>query len=411
MLAGFRTRCVAGKGDTVRAEMLSDTTKGFSLVLGGPLYQLLLRIGLVRAPLDRVRWRIGIITAFAWVPLLLLTALGGRLISGVKVPFFLDFEVHARLLLGLPLLIAAEVTIHRRMRILLVQFVERQIVTPATLPKFEGILESALRLRNSIGVEVSLILFLILAGGFWRRAVIQLQSDTWYATMADGRAVNTAAGYWYYLVSLPIIQFIGLRWYFRLFVWARLLRQISRLHLNLVPAHPDGSCGLGFLDGIVAAMAPFLLAHSILLSGYVANRIFYAGGKLPDYYVEIGTVAVFLALLALGPLCVFTPPLLQARRVGLLNYGRLASDYVVGFDRKWIDGERSADEPLVGTSDIQSLADLANSYSVVRSITPFPFGRSALIGLAVVIALPLLPLTLTMFSLEELITRLLKILL
>jgi hypothetical protein len=404
-------RRVTSKGETVRSEVLSDTTKGFSLVLGGPLYQLFLRIGLVKPPLDRVQWRIGIITAFAWVPLLLLTALGGRLVSGVRVPFFLDFEVHARFLLALPLLIAAEVTIHRRMRILLLQFVERQIVTPATLPKFESILESALRLRNSIAVEVGLVVFIILAGGFWRRGFIQLQSDTWYATMVDGRAVNTAAGYWYYLVSLPIIQFIGLRWYFRLFVWARLLRQISRLELNLVPPHPDGSCGLGFLDGIVVAMAPFLLAHSFLLSGYVANRIFYAGGKLPDYYLEIATVAVFLTLLALGPLCAFTPPLLRARRLGLLNYGRLASDYVVGFDRKWIGGQRPADEPLVGSSDIQSLADLANSFSVVRSITPFPFGRSSLIGLAVIIALPLLPLALTMFSLEELAVRLLKILL
>ncbi len=223
--------------------------------------------------------------------------------------------------------------------------------------------------------------------------------------------VNTPAGYWYYSVSLPVFQFIVLRWYFRLFVWARLLRQVSKLELNLVPTHPDRTCGLGFLDGSVLAMAPFLLAHSCLLAGYLANRILYEGAKLPSYRLEIGIVALFLALLALGPLCVFTPPLLKARRQGLLNYGRLASDYVIGFDRKWIGGRRSPDEPLVGTGDIQSLADLANTFSIVRSITPFPFGRSSLIGLAVIVALPLLPLTLTMFSLEELAIRLLKILL
>ncbi len=190
-----------------------------------------------------------------------------------------------------------------------------------------------------------------------------------------------------------------------------LLRQISKLELKLVPTHPDGSCGLGFLDGIVLAMAPFLLSQSLLLSGYVANRIFYADNKLPDHHLEVGVLAALLALIALGPLCVFTPPLLRARRLGLLNYGRLASDYVVGFDRKWIPGDRPADEPLVGGGDIPSPADLANSFSVVRSITPTPFGRSSLIGLAAIIALPLLPLTLTMFSLEELAVRLLKILL
>jgi hypothetical protein len=395
----------------VRSEILSDNTKNFSLVLGGPLYQLFVRIGLVKPPLDRVLWRIVVIAAFAWLPLLLLTALGGRLMSGVRIPFLQDFEVHARLLLSLPLLIAAEVTIHQRMRELLLQFVERRVVTPAILPKFEAILESAVRLRNSIAAEVGLIVFIVLASGLWRRQFLQIQSDTWSATIPNGGEVYTPAGYWYYFVSLPVFQFIMLRWYFRLWVWGRLLRQISKLELNLVPTHPDGSCGLGFLDGIVLAMAPFLLGQSLLLSGYVANRIFYAGSKLPDHYLEIGVLAALLALIALGPLCVFTPPLLRARRKGLLNYGRLASDYVVGFDRKWIQGERPADEPLVGSGDIQSLADLANSYSVVRSITPFPFGRSSLIGLAVIIALPLLPLTLTMFSFEELALRLLKILL
>jgi hypothetical protein len=168
---------------------------------------------------------------------------------------------------------------------------------------------------------------------------------------------------------------------------------------------------LSFLGGIVVAMAPILLAHSCLLSGYLANRILHEGAKLPDHYVEIGVLALFLVLLALGPLCAFTPTLLRAKRLGLHRYGRLASDYVVGFDQKWISGQRSPEEPLVGTADIQSLADLANSFAVVRSITPFPFGRNSLIGLAVIIAVPLLPLSLTMFSLQELALRLLNILL
>jgi hypothetical protein len=158
-------------------------------------------------------------------------------------------------------------------------------------------------------------------------------------------------------------------------------------------------------------MVPFLLAQSCLLAGYVGGRILHEGSKLPDHYIEIGTLALFLFLLALGPLCVFTPCLLRAKRLGLRNYGRLASDYVMGFDRKWIGGQRPPDEPLLGSGDIQSLADLANSFAIVKSIVPFPFGRSSLIGLAVIVALPLLPLTLTMFSAQEIAVRLLKILL
>jgi hypothetical protein len=103
--------------------------------------------------------------------------------------------------------------------------------------------------------------------------------------------------------------------------------------------------------------------------------------------------------------------LLRARLLGLRVYGRLASDYVIGFDRKWIGGQRPPTESLVGTNDIQSLADLENSFAIVRSIIPFPFGKGSLVGLVIVIVLPLLPLGLTMFSPQELFLRLLKLVL
>jgi len=395
----------------MRSEMLSDTTKDFSLVLGGPLYQFLVRVGLVRPPFDRVAARIIVITLFAWVPLLLLTALGGRLTSGVKVPFLYDVEAHCRLLLTLPLLIGAEVTIHRRMRMMILQFVERQIITPSALPKFEGVIGSALRLRNSPVIELGLLALVFVAASFWLKGVLAIQSDTWYAAVTAGEKVLAPAGYWYQFVSLPIFQFIILRWYFRLFIWGRLLWQVSRLDLRLVPSHPDGCCGLGFLGGNAFAMGPFLMAHSVLLSGFIANRILYEGTRLPDYRFEIVAVALLLYIVGLGPICVFAPRLLRQRIHGLYTYGPLASEYVIGFEKKWMEGQRPNDEPLVGSGDIQSLADLANSFAVVQNIRPFPFGKAAIIAVAVFVALPLLPLSLTMFSLQELLARLVQVLL
>jgi hypothetical protein len=64
-----------------------------------------------------------------------------------------------------------------------------------------------------------------------------------------------------------------------------------------------------------------------------------------------------------------------------------------------------AGEPVLGTADIQSLADLANSFDVVREMRLMPIGRQAVVQLAIMLALPLLPLTLTMIPLEELIDR------
>lgn len=391
------------------SDLLSEAARDFSLAAGGPLYQFLLRVRLVKPPLDRVAWRIVVITAIVWIPLLVLTTLSGRVIGGVHIPFLWDFDAQARFLIVLPLLIAAELTIHRGMRQLILQFLDRQIIKTATLPKFEACIASAVRLRNSVVAELSLLAIIASAEILWAKNVLAIPTDTWYASIVDSVSRPTPAGYWYVFISLPIIQFIWLRWWFRLFIWARLLWQISRLDLNLIPSHPDGSCGLGFLGQIVFTLAPLLMAHSIMLSGFIANRIIHAGARLPDYRFEIVIVAVLLFLVALGPLFIFTPRLIQLRRAAVYSYGSLASEYVNQFDRKWIQGRHSADEPLVGSADIQSLADLANSFDVVQHIVPFPFGKESLIFLAVLIVLPLLPLLLTMFSAQELAERLLKV--
>ena len=383
----------------------------FSLVLGGPLYQLMLRSKLIQPPFGNLGWRIGVITALAWLPLVALTIFGGRFAGGVLVPFLYDFEVHARLLFSLPLLILAEMVVYFRMRAIAAQFVERQIITDNVRPAFDAVLSSAMRMRNSVAVEIAMLLLVILAGPFVWRGVLALHSDTWYATVSGLTPSPTPAGRWYVFVSVPVFQFILLRWYYRLFIWCRFLFQVSRLDLNLVPLHPDRCCGLGFLGNVASAFAPLLVAHSGLLAGFIANRILHEGAKLPNYRFELAGMAVFLLVMVLGPLCVFVPNLNRARLAGLRTYGRLASDYVVGFARKWASGTAQQVEPLLGSSDIQSMADLDSSFAIVREMKLVPFGRETIVRFIFVIALPLAPLALTMFSLEELLKHLVQVVL
>jgi hypothetical protein len=65
----------------------------------------------------------------------------------------------------------------------------------------------------------------------------------------------------------------------------------------------------------------------------------------------------------------------------------------------------------VGSADIQSLADLGNSYEIIREMRMVPFTRDTVVQLAVITLLPVTPLLLTMVSLEELLKKLLQILL
>ena len=325
------------------------------------------------------------------------------------MPFLYDYELHARLLFSLPLLILAEVVVYGRMRAISAQFIERQIITAQVRPAYDAVISSAMRLRNSVAAEITIGLLVFLVGPLIRQT-LALSSDTWYATITGSGPSRTAAGFWFSFVSVPVFQFILLRWYYRLFIWFRFLFQVSRLELNLVPLHPDHCCGLGFLGNVVFAFAPLLVAHSGLMAGFLANRILHEGAQLPDYKFELVGMAAFLLVIALAPLCVFVPRLNRARLAGLRTYGKLSSDYVVSFAGKWGGGARP-DEPLLGSADIQSMADLANSFAIVREIKLIPFGKETILRFLVLIAIPILPLALTMFSLEELLKRLIQVVL
>jgi hypothetical protein len=384
----------------------------FSLVLGGPLFQFFIRARINTGTLGLLKRRVLVISLLTWLPLLLLSVLAGNATGGaIKVPFLYDIDVHVRFLVALPLLLVAELVVHKRIRVIVNQFIERGIIPVQSLEQFETIIGSAMRLRNSKLIEISLIVLVFTAGHYTWSSLSALESATWYAAIVDGLHRFTLAGYWYTYVSIPVFQFILLRWYFRIFIWTRFLWQVSRIDLHLVPTHPDSSAGLGFLGGSAAAFMPLLLAQGALVAGQIANRIFYDGDTLLDFKPEIAAVVVFLLLLVLGPLCVFSPRLAQAKREGLLEYGALASRYVDGFDQKWLRGGAPHDEPLVGSGDIQSLNDLAGSFEVVHSMRPLPFGKTVLLQTAIAGLAPLLPLTLTMISLEEIVKRLLGILL
>jgi hypothetical protein len=67
------------------------------------------------------------------------------------------------------------------------------------------------------------------------------------------------------------------------------------------------------------------------------------------------------------------------------------------------------DEQLLGTGDIQSLADLGNSFTIVREMRTVPFVRDDVVRLLVITIVPFVPLLLTIMPLDELVTQAIKI--
>jgi hypothetical protein len=389
-----------------------DSDGDFSLILGGPLYQMFRRAHLSGDVLELLSRRLVVLTGVAWLPLLALSVLEGIAWDhNLKLPFFFDVEAHVRFLVALPLLIIAELVVHKRMRSVVEQFLERRLIPDESRPRFDAAVASALRLRNSVFAEIVLITLVYLAGAFvvWREHV-SIDISSWYGSLDDGVLRPSMAGWWFGFVSLPLFQFLLLRWYYRILIWGRFLWQVSRLELNLIPIHPDRMAGLGFLTRITHAFGPLLVAQGAVLSGMIADRIFFAGARLPQFKYELVGIVVFMVFVVLGPLLVFAPRLAQIRRVGLREYGTLAQRYVREFDEKWIRGGASREEPLIGSADIQSLADLENSFEILQGMNRVPFTLRTVIQLGIATLAPVAPLLLTMISMDELVQRALKIL-
>src|SRR5215831_21363275 len=136
-----------------------DDPSQFSLVQGGPLFQLYLRSKLSTPPLGLLRRRMLIISLVCWAPLLLLSIVTGQAFGGVRVPFVSDIEAHVRFLVAVPLLISAEWIVHRRIAIVVRQFIERNIIAPEDRGRFEQIIASSMGIRNSLWFEVLLLVF------------------------------------------------------------------------------------------------------------------------------------------------------------------------------------------------------------------------------------------------------------
>ncbi|HXY52859.1 MAG TPA: hypothetical protein VEI01_25660 [Terriglobales bacterium] len=392
---------------TVRINPLDDPPD-FSIVLGGPLFQLLRRAHLEGDHLELLYRRLVFFVGITWLPLFLLATVGPFAGSAGRLAFLRDIEVHARFLVALPAFIVAELLVHLRMLPVARRFVERRIILSEDLPRFYRAVESAFRLRNSIPLELGLFAAVYTFGLWFWHSRFGIEAATWYS-MPGGRWHLTPAGAWYVFVSIPILQFMLLRWYVRFFIWYRFLWQVSRITLDLIPTHPDRTGGLGFLGGLSYTFGPVLFGQGAMLAGLIASNVLYHGGKLLSFKLQAGSFVVFFVGVIFGPLLMFTAQMARARRKGLAEYGLLAQRYVADFRERWIVGRGASSEELLGTGDIQSLADLGNSYTVVQEMRIVPFGLRDVSRLAAATAAPMVPLLLLVWSPEEVIMRVMKV--
>jgi hypothetical protein len=343
--------------------------------------------------------RVGLaLAAFTWLPLALLTALEGGS-DGVVVGFEDSFGTHARLLLGIPMFFFAEGLLGGRIAGVLHELQRTGIVSSNDDPRFIRAWDQTQRLWHSWAVEIALIAVAAATIYSGLRSDLPASLTTW-RTAADGSL--TWAGWWYTVVCLPVFRFLIGRWTWRLTVWVVLLWRLSRMHLNLMPTHPDNAGGLGGLGVAHVDLAPVIFAFSAMIAATFAEQIKFGVASFESFALPATALVAGLTAAGVLPLCLFSRRLLEVKQRGLVDYGSLATGYVRAFDDKWRRGG-AGDEPLLGSADIQSLADLGNSFANIRSMQFVPISLSQITALAAAAALPILPLILFAVPLDQLV--------
>ncbi|MGH8033855.1 MAG: hypothetical protein ACREO9_01425 [Lysobacterales bacterium] len=382
---------------------------------GGGMFRLMQRIGAVpKLGLSVRRRTIGLIL-ITWAPMCVFALIQGVALGPTpEQSFLLDFATYVRFFIGLPVLIYAERWVGPRLAQAGLQFVRAGFVRREDYPAFERAIARMAGRRES--ELATLVIIALAAFGAWQLTFVSAGGSAtadWQSVMLpEGHAFRyNLAGLWSHLVALPVLLFLWYRWLWRILFWTLFLFEVSRLNLRLVPTHADAAGGLGFLETAHMAFGVFTFSIAIMLSAEAAFRIVYEGAHLEFFQAPALIVLALTLVVSFGPLLVFMPVMARTRREALKSYGSLVIQYNRSFEDKWLDHPGPKDEPLLGSSDIQSMADLGNSFRFIMDMRYVPFGRWAIVQMILLTLLPVVPLLFLAVPLNEILDNLAKLVL
>jgi hypothetical protein len=387
-------------------------TVEFALADGSALIRRLRSLGLVAWIPRHVTGQVVFAALLAWAPLLVFTAYDGTALGNkVHIPFLVDIIQYARFFIALPCAIAVGNYINPRLEGVLNSFLKGGFVTSHDRPRFDSAIRRAKTLASSLTVEF-VILALVYAYawlGLHRSSSAGLSS--WTHARTGANVPQSPADWWFLCVSMPLLLFGWFLWLWRLGVWTYLLFRISRLGLRVLATHPDGAGGLNFVNVSMRRFAVLIFAISSILCASIGEEIVFNGARLKSYELELASFFLVCLAVTLGPLLVFTPTLIRSKLSFWARYGPLASRYMQEFDDKWIVRTGDSHQHLLGTPDIQSLADLRHSYAGISQMRTMLPSQTTVGILAAAYVLPSIPLLASIIPLRQVISEVYTLLL
>jgi hypothetical protein len=355
----------------------------------GPFARVQDRLRLGRLERPRVVRRAIILSAIAWLPLLILAATEGLAMGATpRESLLLDLSAYARFLIALPALVIAERVCLPRLAAIARHFGDSGLISDADRPRYEAAIASTGQLLERRWAAWVLVLVAYVWTVLTSQVLYPAELSTWVARITDGERTLSLAGWWRHLVSQPLFLLLAAAWLWRVAIWARFVWKVSRLNLQLVPAHPDLVGGLSFVNSSLGAFALVSFAIGATFSGSVAESIFVDRQAPGDFrFVPVFAVVVVLILFA-APLLPFGRALRSARRQGMYAYGELAAAVGRRFERRWLGGHGSVDDEALKVPDFSATTDL---YGIAANVRDMRTVTMELRSLAPLVATSLLP--------------------
>ena len=357
-----------------------------SLIRGGPFYEVQRITRLIQPDQWRFKRRIAFAISIGWVPLLLITLLFE---PGAVMSFLRDYRIHARMLIAVPVLLLGQGLMESQFRTMVKHLRNARLLADSDLGRADELMAELRRLRDSALPE--LIIFLLVVAHTALSFSKVVDAAPWLATATTNGLRLTPAGWYAVLISASIFQFLLGLSLWKWLLWSIFAFKLSELHLNLVPTHPDGHGGLGFLGLMARAFAPISFAVTAVIGATWRHEILHGGAHLMNFKLPAVALVVIVAILALLPLFFFVSQLAALRRKGILDYAVLGQIEMTEFDEKWIANREGHESQVLTSMESSNVIDFSATYDRIKQLNPLPVDGGTLIPLALSIVVPILP--------------------
>jgi len=392
-------------------ETSQKAEENFSFLEGG-----LFRKAQIKLGLSNSQGKLALMgLCFAWLPLVILTAIEGTIFSGVDTPLLQDVAMNARLLIALPMLIAIRniitiktTAVTKYLSNSLLDEETRDSMLNFTLPRIRKLACSSVTELILILIVVSFVLGLFKSGVISNLA----GSETSWKFIGPAQSGTVSlAGKWAVFVAIPFFQFLLLQWFWRYLMWMLLMFRFAKAPMKLLPTHADRAGGLGIIILAQRTFNTIFIACSIVISSQLMVFISRNEESISTVRIEVIGFVIFCLILLILPLVFFAGKLVRTKQLGLLHMSKLSVELSSTFEKQWLNDiplEKRIEDQHV---DPSMAFDYASMYDLLQQLRIIPVTLRDVASMAIMLLIPFLPILFIYYSAAEVMQKLVGLLL